>query len=340
MNKIWNINTHEKRYCSLYNYLIDNDNLVGKKIINHEHNYIYIYKKILLNIIKNNSKWSNGYKELMYFMIVRWFEINKPLEINYINIFKEEAFKLKKDSDNIESENKLTSIKEKENFRSYSYFIEKLNSIEYNNIKNIKDHFKYLYLALLIYQPPLRTSFYYTSKFIYNIEDNNKINNYIYINNNNISYIVNQDKVSNSKLYSMNLNLSIIDIKNIKLLNLIKDSLNKYPRKFLFELNKKSITEITLSKWLKSITELEGISIDIMRSVYITYFYNNNVTYKSREELSKQMRHSQNTASKNYFKVIEENNDSENIIKELREKISHLENENKILNEQLYHKNN
>ena len=43
-----------------------------------------------------------------------------------------------------------------------------------------------------------------------------------------------------------------------------------------------------------------------MRSIYITWFYKNNPLFNSREELARQMRHSQATASKNYLKIFDE----------------------------------
>ena len=41
----------------------------------------------------------------------------------------------------------------------------------------------------------------------------------------------------------------------------------------------------------------------MMRSIYVTHFYANNPTFGPRQELSLKMRHSANTASKNYLKV-------------------------------------
>ena len=41
----------------------------------------------------------------------------------------------------------------------------------------------------------------------------------------------------------------------------------------------------------------------MIRSAFITYFYEHNKTFDKREALSKMMRHSQQTASKNYLKV-------------------------------------
>ena len=41
-----------------------------------------------------------------------------------------------------------------------------------------------------------------------------------------------------------------------------------------------------------------------MRASYITFFYSDNFDYNSRKKLSLYMRHSVNTASKNYNKVL------------------------------------
>ena len=67
-----------------------------------------------------------------------------------------------------------------------------------------------------------------------------------------------------------------------------------------------------------------------MRSSYITHFYEQNRTYKSRDVLAKQMRHSQQTATRNYNKVFESPANEistlrqENIM--LKNKITELEN--------------
>ncbi len=45
-----------------------------------------------------------------------------------------------------------------------------------------------------------------------------------------------------------------------------------------------------------------------MRASYITLFYEHNKTYRAREALAEQMRHSQLTASKNFNKDIQQEN--------------------------------
>ena len=49
----------------------------------------------------------------------------------------------------------------------------------------------------------------------------------------------------------------------------------------------------------------------MMRSIYITEFYKNNVNYNDKLKLSKKMRHSVNTASINYNKITNTNINSE-----------------------------
>ena len=65
---------------------------------------------------------------------------------------------------------------------------------------------------MLVLQPPVRTSFYITCKFITNIKDNDKINNFVWISKNNVFYIINNDKVSNTSIYQTNKNLSYVKI--------------------------------------------------------------------------------------------------------------------------------
>ena len=71
-------------------------------------------------------------------------------------------------------------------------------------------------------------------------------------------------------------------------------------------MDNKPVSDTTLLNWLMKITKIDKINFDMMRSVYITWFYKNNKTFGARETLSRQMRHSQPTASKNYLKVFDE----------------------------------
>ena len=68
------------------------------------------------------------------------------------------------------------------------------------------------------------------------MSENDKTNNYIWISKKGslkVYYIVNNDKVSKTKTYSMNKNLNYIKLENENLVKLINDSFEKYPSIYL-----------------------------------------------------------------------------------------------------------
>jgi hypothetical protein len=330
-NKKWTI-IHQNRYSSLYKYL--------KVELNMDINYddfIETLKRQLMSIVEkskkpDNNNYSDGTKENWLFMIARYLHLYG--DDRYSKIYSEAAFKYMKNNKDKEKDNKLDK-KEELNYRPREYFINILNSIDYNNIQTIEQHYRYLLLSLLVYQPPLRTSFYTTCKFILKDDDNNKTDNFIRFDRRGklkVYYIVNKDKASNYKLYNINKQLNKIKIEDNKLENLIYDSYCKYPRNYLFELKSKPITQSTLLTYLRKITGVNEINIDIMRSSYVNYFYSDIKTMKEKEHLSNQMRHSVLTAQTNYLKIDKSNTKEEKdtIITDLQNKIYDLQNNNQI----------
>lgn len=169
--------------------------------------------------------------------------------------------------------------------------------------------------------------------------DNTK--NYIYIKPDQAFYIINKDKVSNTKKYKTKNELSYIDITDQNLINLLNDSISKYPRSYLFEndSNHKGIKDETFLKYLRNITLIKQINIDMMRSIYITNYYKHHKTFNDREALALKMRHSIQTASKNYLKVSPETEPDKEVeqlkddnikltlkIKELEDELNKLKN--------------
>jgi len=124
------------------------------------------------------------------------------------------------------------------------------------------------------------------------------------------------------------------------LIKILNDSIKAFPRNYLFESNLKTgIKDDTFLKYLRNITFIKHLNVDMMRSIYITHFYNKNKTYKARDDLALKMRHSTITASKNYYKVsqdVEPNKEIEELkqqnvkltlrIKELEDQINNLTN--------------
>jgi len=287
-----------------YNWLYNNYKEINPDA--EKATYIDKYKKYLMTYIENNYNWSNASKEKFLLMVGRY--LHNKQSWRYSKLYQEKGIEYIKKSQQQEYKNELDE-KEMLNFRDHQYFTDILVSIDPSTITNKIEHMKYLLLACLTYQPPLRTSFYNTAKFIRFEKDNDKTHNFVQINKQGklkVRYIVNDDKVSKTKTYAMNKNLNYINIIDEKLVTLINDSYTKYPRTYLFEnVTNKPITTQMLLKWLREITKVSEINVDIMRASYITWYYASHHKYADREALAKMMRHSVSTAEKNYNKVFD-----------------------------------
>lgn len=290
-------NNDKSRYNMLYSYL-------KQKVKNlNEDTFIQDKKNTILNQIENNNNWAETTKEALYFMIAKHFKIvGDP---TYAKLYSEKGYKYMLKNREKESENKQDE-KEKENYRSHDYLLNILDNIK--TITTKKEHLQYLLLNMLVFAPPLRTSFYLSCKFIFNESENDLNHNFILINGGTIKYIVNQDKVSNSSIYLNHMN-SIINVESEKVIKLIIASYKKYPRNYLLEIDGKPITHATYLEWLRKITGVKLINNDIMRSSYINWYYQHNPSLKAREKLALQMRHSVPTSQRNYIKIIDPVND-------------------------------
>ena len=109
-------------------------------------------------------------------MVARWLLIHNS--IKYSKRYSEAAYKLKIHIEKIESNNEMDII-EKEAMKDYTYFIAILNNINYEDITNYEEHQRYLLLSMLIFQPPVRTSFYTSCKIIRSKKENDKVNNFL-----------------------------------------------------------------------------------------------------------------------------------------------------------------
>lgn len=292
---------HLRKYRWLFNKLSETDNK-----LNEENYLLKISKTKLIKSIKN-FKLSDSSTESIFFTVARYYEINKPEEENKIKEFKQLGYNLKIKRQNKDADNELDE-KEKDNYRDLDYFKTLVKNINYNDITNIKDHYQYLLLNLLVYQPPVRTNFYNTAIITTsNKHDNDK--NYLWLTKkgkDRAYYIINTDKVSNTKQYKNNPDLSVIEIENNDLIKLIYDSFKKYPRDYLFEnlTTKTKMKPDTLLSYLKQVTKL-NINFDMMRSIFVTDFHNKNKTLKSKQGLAKKMRHSVAISQQAYYKNVE-----------------------------------
>ena len=328
---------HKKKYLWLFKYLTTLDDKY--KTLNQDDFLKKFNKRTLIKIVKDNPNWGDSSKESIFFTLARWLEINDK-KSNFIQQFKQLGHELKAKRDKLDGENKLDA-KEKENIQPYDYFVNILNSINIESIKTKSKHYEYLLLNLLVLQPPVRTSFYTSAIITQTMNKLDDTKNYIYIKPDQAFYIINKDKVSNTKKYKTKNELSYIDITDQNLINLLNDSISKYPRSYLFEndSNHKGIKDETFLKYLRNITLIKQINIDMMRSIYITNYYKHHKTFNDREALALKMRHSIQTASKNYLKVAPETEPDKEVeqlkddnikltlkIKELEDELNKLKN--------------
>ena len=242
-NKKWT-EQHQKRYIWLHNWLTSEQDIIKvPKPLNKDNYLAKISITTLIKAIKDNNKWGASSKESIYFMIARWFEVNDPKN-NEIEYIKKLGFDIKHKRDEEEGENELDE-KEKMHYRDHKYFTNILNNIDVSKINSLIEHSKYLLLMLLVKQPPVRTNFYITAQFVTKPADIKDGNNYIYLKTiagkNKAFYVINKDKVSNTRTYKNNDELTYIDITDESLTQLLYDSYAKFKRDYLFESNKKQL---------------------------------------------------------------------------------------------------
>ena len=135
LKRDWSSN-NQTRYKWLFNKL---------KVINpdlDEKTYLLTYPKPqLLKFIKELDL-GNASKEALYFTASKYLLLNKPKDTS-IKKFQLEGYKLKKQTDEEDAENKLDD-KEQTAHYNYGYFINILDRTNFNNIDDIKTHYQYL----------------------------------------------------------------------------------------------------------------------------------------------------------------------------------------------------
>ena len=319
----------QTKYNAIYSYLKN----TLKLDVNKDDYVEKINNRQLFHYILDNDKWSDSTKENYMFAIARKLNILKKKR--YAKIFTDKAVELKTIREELEGQNGLDA-KELANWKPHEFFVNLIDTLKQEGNITMTQHLKILLLTLLTYQPPLRTSFYTTALLIREKKANDKNHNYVYINrrgNSKVQYIVNKDKASNYRLYNINKNLSFIDVEG-EAKKAIIESYENFPRNYLLEIDGKPITDSTVLRWLRDITGVNGITIDIMRSSYITWYYETHPHYNDRDKLSRLMRHSQKTAQLNYQKVFT-TEQKEDDCRETRKSLIELQQELKRLNIQL-----
>lgn len=206
-------------------------------------------------------------------------------------------------------------------YKTLTELIQIRDSIQNTNSPNTAN--QKLLLQLTTMQPPLRNDFYASCKIATKKADLNSTDNFLYWDkrHNKMRYIVNHDKVTNRAQIYKTESYKNIDIIDPELKKILKDSFTNRPRTYLFE-NGSNCQYTNDTIYLMLLYRPFKLNFDVLRSAYVTDFYNKNDSYASRKELARMMRHDQMTAHQKYAKILPEEDDVtvENILKKLNEK--------------------
>jgi hypothetical protein len=198
-----------------------------------------------------------------------------------------------------EAENKLTGS-EKQKWKSQEQIMKIMSSIK---IVSWTDRNRFMILAMCTYQPPLRKGVYNRMKFLFNPKKNNKKDNYLFLIKDGVSYfIVNNDKVTRHDSFNTPESIFI----QIEDKNLVKALWTFYEiRKREYVFVKENGDPYSMDSFTKLLLEEPyDLSFNILRSSYVTHFYNTHNNFKDRTELARKMRNSAQVGHLNYYKDI------------------------------------
>lgn len=158
-----------------------------------------------------------------------------------------------------------------------------------------KRHFQWLTLCLYTMMPPIRSE--WCDMRIVSYQPPDKTRNYLYRDiDGSFTALINKDKVS-SHYGSAQLPLPP------ELTAVIKSSLELYPREHVFTNSKNlPIAAATYSTFINDIIPGKRVGIQVLRSAYITDFYNKHKSIMARKGLAVRMRHDRSRAELSYFK--------------------------------------
>ena len=309
---VWS-NVHVNLYRRLFNHL---ERLYPEVNRNFE-DHINLEKRKLCRVIKEELNLGLSSQKELLFMCARWLALHKPND-RYITIFRSAGHHISKDIRQEEAQNRQNE-QEQANYEPIEFFeqiLDELNN-EYEVISK-----KHLLLAMTVYQPTMRPSFYSSAQIITKKSEDNGVNNYIRFDRRTrkIYYIVNHDKVSKDKMYSNKKN-NIIEIEDIRLRNMMWDSYNRHPeRVFFFQKDgeETGYNYSTFRTWLRDITNIPGLTFNNLRSAHVNHVYNNpSSTLADKWHLAYQLRHSVDAGQLYYQKIL---NDIDQDIEEMEKK--------------------
>jgi hypothetical protein len=218
-----------------------------------------------------------------------------PIDPGDGNVYIKEAIAMLKAINDKKIEDDDLGIKgDLKNFLGFDQIVKRMREFEAlvkEDPTNRKNAMCLLVIQLNVYQPPLRRTIP-TMKIIKNKEENNGVENFLYIKSNTeMWYIVNDDKVKAKKTDEFLKELPLFP----NACRAVEQSLQLFPRDVLITqfLNGKQATQVVYDNYLKYIfRDLDGwkFTQNNFRNSYITNFLAGNPSVKKVNEVARLMR--------------------------------------------------
>ena len=164
---------------------------------------------------------------------------------------------------------------------------------------NAKNNLSWVLLSLYTMQPPLRQD--YKDMQIVDVLPKNKKENYLWRKGIEYYIVIRKDKVVKSHGAAQ---FELSDQLN----NVINESLEAFPRKYILSTQRdgsKPIQKKGFESLLRQCFPGKHVNVDILRSAYVTYFYNDpRINLKMKHELANKMRQSASVAEREYRKLM------------------------------------
>lgn len=162
---------------------------------------------------------------------------------------------------------------------------------------DIHANFQFLALAMYSLQPPIRRE--YCSMQIVCAPPRSSLHNFLQrVGIGSYTVILNKDKVSRcagAATFKLSKRLG----------NIIDSSLQRFPRKYLFSQRRcpgKPMNSQCFDRLLAGIWPLKKVTVNVLRSAYVTAYHDRVHDLRKRDILAKKMRHSRATAELYYYK--------------------------------------
>lgn len=255
--------------------------------------WVYEYRNKIYPYIKERYTNINTIRQHLYTLskVMKLLGHNKEYldyAVQYIDLGKKIAEQSLEQKRTPAQEKKQTTFQELEDLRDKYYP---------GRNKNLRDNFKYLIYALVTLEPPKRLE--YGNLPIIENETDAK-GNYLLKHDGSYTMVINNDKVAKIPIYQQNNRFKFSE----KLSDIITDSLENFPRKYLFtNMSKnKPLGKNNLFFLIKS-TNPNGSSMNDIRAAVVNHFYDQKHSLAEKQAFGLRMRHSRAIAERSYQKI-------------------------------------